>query len=252
MSLFGSKKKTYVQNTSLIYKTLLQLNNQQRFFVLPAQTITFYTSCRSKNALDSFDFNTYLMYMFETNENFAKSYLESVIQNNILYNKYYQAYTSIWNQYSSFLPPDLFFSAHDYKRYERELVAKTLVVPQLEINYTIIAIYSSPAGRNQYQKNAFYNYKNLLFYKNQSANLVAKKATYQYHKTLERAKMTDSLRYDVLRRDGFRCRYCGVTASEGAKLHVDHIIPVSKGGKTEMDNLQTLCERCNLGKSNKL
>ena len=64
--------------------------------------------------------------------------------------------------------------------------------------------------------------------------------------------MTDSLRYDVLKRDGFKCQICGASAQDGATLHVDHIIPVSKGGKTEMSNLQTLCDRCNLGKSNKL
>lgn len=67
----------------------------------------------------------------------------------------------------------------------------------------------------------------------------------------ERRKMTSSLRYDVLRRDGFRCQLCGATASDGVLLHVDHIVPVSKGGKTEMSNLRTLCERCNLGKSDK-
>ena len=38
----------------------------------------------------------------------------------------------------------------------------------------------------------------------------------------------------------------------GVKLHVDHIIPITRGGKTVMSNLQTLCERCNVGKSNKI
>ena len=61
--------------------------------------------------------------------------------------------------------------------------------------------------------------------------------------------MTPSLRYKIMQRDGFRCRLCGASAADGAKLHVDHICPVSKGGKTEPDNLRTLCERCNLGKS---
>lgn len=38
---------------------------------------------------------------------------------------------------------------------------------------------------------------------------------------------------------------------DGVKLHVDHVVPVSRGGKSTMDNLQTLCEDCNCGKGNK-
>lgn len=68
----------------------------------------------------------------------------------------------------------------------------------------------------------------------------------------ERRKMTDSLRYDILRRDGFRCQLCGATQKDGYRLHVDHIIPVSRGGQTVPSNLRTLCERCNMGKSDKL
>jgi 5-methylcytosine-specific restriction endonuclease McrA len=40
--------------------------------------------------------------------------------------------------------------------------------------------------------------------------------------------------------------------SDGVTLHVDHIVPVSRGGLTLDDNLQTLCQECNLGKSNRL
>lgn len=68
----------------------------------------------------------------------------------------------------------------------------------------------------------------------------------------QRRMMSDSLRYDVMQRDHFRCQICGATQADGVKLHVDHIVPVSKGGKTEMSNLRTLCERCNLGKGDKI
>lgn len=68
----------------------------------------------------------------------------------------------------------------------------------------------------------------------------------------QRRLMTDSLRYDVMHRDNFRCQLCGISANDGARLHVDHIIPVSRGGKTEMSNLRTLCEQCNLGKGAKI
>ena len=64
----------------------------------------------------------------------------------------------------------------------------------------------------------------------------------------ERARLTPAMRYEVIRRDGHRCRCCGASVSTGAVLHVDHIIPVSKGGVSELSNLQTLCSSCNAGK----
>jgi hypothetical protein len=60
------------------------------------------------------------------------------------------------------------------------------------------------------------------------------------------------LRWRVLQRDRFCCCGCGATPAltPGVELHVDHIIPWSKGGDTVLENLQTLCSLCNLGKSN--
>ena len=59
------------------------------------------------------------------------------------------------------------------------------------------------------------------------------------------------MRYKILRNDGFKCVKCGNGPNEGVKLHIDHITPFSHGGLTEINNLQTLCEACNLGKSNR-
>jgi hypothetical protein len=61
-------------------------------------------------------------------------------------------------------------------------------------------------------------------------------------------------RYRVLKRDNFSCCACGATPAlmPGLQLHVDHIKPWSHDGETFEDNLQTLCEACNLGKSNVL
>ncbi len=60
------------------------------------------------------------------------------------------------------------------------------------------------------------------------------------------------LRFVVMRRDAFRCRQCGASPAltPGVELHVDHVVPWAAGGVTTMENLQTLCLRCNLGKSN--
>lgn len=62
------------------------------------------------------------------------------------------------------------------------------------------------------------------------------------------------LRFRVMKRDNFTCRACGRSPAlqAGLLLHIDHIKPWSLGGETTEENLQTLCEPCNLGKSNVL
>jgi NADH-quinone oxidoreductase E subunit len=58
------------------------------------------------------------------------------------------------------------------------------------------------------------------------------------------------LRYQVLMRDRFRCRACGRSPATDllVELEIDHITPFSKGGATTLENLQTLCKECNIGK----
>jgi len=58
------------------------------------------------------------------------------------------------------------------------------------------------------------------------------------------------LRFIIMKRDNFRCKICGQHQTDTISLEVDHILPWSKGGETIPDNLQTLCFKCNLGKSN--
>jgi len=60
------------------------------------------------------------------------------------------------------------------------------------------------------------------------------------------------LRYKVLLRDNFTCKQCGASPAkdQNIELHIDHVIPWSKNGETTLENLQTLCSGCNLGKSN--
>lgn len=59
------------------------------------------------------------------------------------------------------------------------------------------------------------------------------------------------LRFEVFKRDGFKCQYCGRTPP-AIILEPDHIMPVSVGGPDEMGNLVTACFDCNRGKSNVL
>ena len=66
-------------------------------------------------------------------------------------------------------------------------------------------------------------------------------------------KVMPGIRWQVFQRDNWRCLSCGrkVADDDTLILHVDHILPRSKGGKDEFENYQTLCDKCNIGKSNK-
>jgi len=62
------------------------------------------------------------------------------------------------------------------------------------------------------------------------------------------------LRLQVLKRDNFCCVLCGRSPAtvRGVILHIDHIVPFSKKGKTVMGNLRTLCQDCNWGKGSEI
>ena len=61
--------------------------------------------------------------------------------------------------------------------------------------------------------------------------------------------VSKKIRFEVFKRDGFRCAYCGKSPPE-VSLECDHIEPVSKGGKDDLNNLITACFDCNRGKTN--
>jgi ATP adenylyltransferase len=67
------------------------------------------------------------------------------------------------------------------------------------------------------------------------------------HRRLSLGDISGTARYEVLRRAGFRCDLCGISAEERA-LEVDHILPRRHGGTDDLSNLQALCYKCNANK----
>lgn len=74
---------------------------------------------------------------------------------------------------------------------------------------------------------------------------------YIYNRRISSRDINLRLRFLVMSRDNFKCCLCGASPAKDPSvvLHVDHVKPWSKGGVTEINNLQTLCSRCNQGKS---
>jgi len=104
------------------------------------------------------------------------------------------------------------------------------------------------------------NAKNLTFEQKAQIKMICEKKLQEFivkrglgiwdYRLLDSSPVPDSLYYNVLKDSKSRCALCGATKNE-RPLHVDHIKPRSKGGKTEYDNLQVLCSKCNQAKGNK-
>ncbi len=74
----------------------------------------------------------------------------------------------------------------------------------------------------------------------------------EYHSKNQRKLMTKELRKKIMIRDNYTCQLCGKYMPDEVGLHIDHIIPISKDGKTVISNLQVLCSKCNGHKSDML
>ena len=84
-------------------------------------------------------------------------------------------------------------------------------------------------------------------------NILQTELTIKASSKEQRALMTSKLRQTIKERDNYTCKKCGnsIYKEPNLLLEIDHIIPVSKGGKTVENNLQVLCWKCNREKSNK-
>ncbi len=179
-----------------------------------------------------------------------KNHIKKSVEYNRNYNNYLREKQSLFAQDSK---QNAFEAKVFYKifvRLENELLREYNCEKQLDdkILYCDV-LYVSPQGRSRsYGKHGY-----TLEEVNQAIEDLPKVSHLlsNTNPQYERSYMTDSLRYDILKRDGFKCQLCGMGQIDGVRLHVDHIIPVSKGGRTIPSNLRTLCEACNMGKRDK-
>lgn len=240
-SAYEKWRLAYIRKHSRKYQCMLQVNNKFHFEDCPNKRVIF--NCSSKKKFDNFDYRAHFEEVVEGRFELLKSMLDAAERNSLK--------LEVYRQELAKLP----LSEYRKKRWldtEDSLCATIKLNPKCSYTLTVEARYTSPQGRNVYSDERSFPSCEILPTYNSIQLRRAEKESRQAQIARERAKVTDSLRYDVFKRDGFRCRICGLGRDDGVVLHVDHIVPVSKGGKSTMDNLRTLCDRCNRGKSDKL
>lgn len=245
-----NKIKNKLKNKSKLYFNIIELNNKYSF----EEFKPFYDNYNVyfKSNLETCNFDDYLLMTIDKKYDLLKQYKLKYDELNNLYIKYNDEYNELKKYINVDEAKELKINNDEYINCQNELFdsLKNKLIPEFRV--VIYINYSSRKGRVKKKKYQIYNKEQFYNKIQEYFKLKNEKKLYEISSRVERSKMSESMRYDVLKRDNYRCQICGTSSKDGANLQVDHIIPVSKGGKTEMKNLQTLCSRCNIGKSNKM
>jgi hypothetical protein len=138
------------------------------------------------------------------------------------------------------------------KHYEGEFMGRVGVeLSPISVPYPVYAFEYISAGGNSGQRTTITLNTQTI---DALVETLAEKIRWKKSAAGQRALMTAKLRDYIKTRDNHTCKQCSVSihAEPHLLLEVDHIVPVSKGGVSAEENLQTLCWRCNRTKSNKL
>lgn len=138
------------------------------------------------------------------------------------------------------------------KYYYKELMDNIGVqIPSIKPEYSqYIFEYVSPGGNSSQRAVIEFNSETV----EAVSEYISEKINYRNSAKGQRALMTKAYRDKIKKRDNYTCQMCSVSIEDQSLLllEVDHIIPISKGGKSEDNNLQTLCWKCNRTKSDKI
>ena len=240
-----------VKATSTYYRDLQSLNNQYCFYSDFPLNRTLLARVYSKQKFDTYNFDELLERHLRSSMSQYAVIIQHIESNQKMYQIYLQKVQQLHSSINNEQAMSYKIPLSTYQLLEHRLVQGKKLEPKTTMRIICKASYTSTKGKSNYQKEKSYSLSDIkAHYQSVEAQLKNESAK-EYQQKYERSKMSASLRYTVLRRDGFRCQICGATQADGVKLHVDHIVPISKGGKTELSNFRTLCEQCNLGKGNK-
>lgn len=244
-----SANRHLVRAHSPVLAAAAQLNAEfaGRMVRLPAVRYTFSMEARSKATFDRTDLMAFYYECLLEREPEILATLSQHRQIAAAHGEYMRLFTSLTERNEKSASTRL--SAERFAAIERRLLRRSLLrKPKSHARVECCVSYQSPKGRNSYSKSMHNDFEQFATHFEHALSVAARQATAQRQRARERSLMTASLRYEILKRDGHRCKSCGASSASGAVLHIDHIFPVSKGGRTTRGNLQTLCEACNLGK----
>ena len=240
------KYEKFVLNHSLAIRELSKINEEFHFDEIPDMNMrNTYDNKNLYNTLKPLDYLTYQL-VFRKNE--AIRAINEAKRNKELLESYKKRIGEIkeFDKYDTTRLPMLSFLR---KYREKSIFNRAIKHPTTNFTILVTLELTKINGRYVTQKSEIFdsNIIRLISEKlsHKRGDFYTDEGVWQSISRVERARVTNKIRFAVFARDNNRCKLCGSKYD----LEVDHIFPISKGGKSTFDNLQTLCHRCNSLKS---
>lgn len=249
---YQSRKQKYTQfliNNSVALKSLFDLNKKYNFY-FSSKNFDEENVYDNEIYYDSISCEDYLIYQLQ----FKKYDIEKEIKN-IEYNK------SKYDLYKKEI-----ISIEDFGKYdnigevlnirylvslEKNIFQKNILKPKTNFKLNVTLYCSKINGEIYGGKSDIFSAEQILYLierlNDKNRGFYNDREIWNALCRVERGRVSNKMRFSIYQRDGYRCRICG-RSEKYDYLEIDHIKPIAKGGKSEYNNLQTLCRRCNKNK----
>ena len=249
IQVVNSKYKKFVEEYSSALHSLLDINSRYRFKDIPNCDMEgSYDNEHFYNEISCQDYLTYQLVYQQKKVNAAlkDTLINKTLNDSYIHEIHQQCHFGVYDC-DTLLP-----NQKRLQKWEKRLFDEAILKPQIEFSIQVVMI-------SRYINGNYRDSKQRVFQPNQIKEILAKlnqkQGKYYLNKDIwdslcrvERGKVSNKMRFAIYDRDHYRCRMCGSKYN----LEIDHIYPISKGGKSTFDNLQTLCHSCNVKKGNKL
>lgn len=242
--------KNFVIEHSVALKQLAKINSRYQFKSITHYDL--YNSYDNENFYNEISCQDYLTYQLVYIQKKVKASMKDTLDNAILYDEYKKEVQKTCH-IEQFDSDKVLSNKNRLNKLVKEYFKKAYKRPttsfSIFVKLTLTDINGYPRGS---KSNQFYpkEIEEIIYLLNmKDGDYYVDNDIWKAICRVERGKVTNRMRFAIYERDHYRCRKCGRSTDD---LEVDHIIPISKGGKSTYDNLQTLCHRCNYDKGSKI
>ena len=245
------KQIQFVSDNSQAVAEIKRINEKYKFY--PQKQFDYTHTYDNKTFYDSISCQDYLIYQLQTQ---SSQILEQInnIHINQRQNEEYLVELKDQIRLGIFRNPVQDSKKDKLLEIEKEILSKEKLRPAIRFEIRVFLNRSDLRGRIYERKSELFNEEQVLSLidriNQKNGSFFQDREIWDAICRVERGRVSKKLRFFIYQRDGYRCRICG-KPQQFSQLEIDHIYPVSKGGKSTADNLQTLCHGCNVRKGNR-